>query len=122
MRLNNSVHDRRWRKTRLEVLRRDGWRCFYGGGQLVAGVNATVDHRIRREDGGTNDKANLVACCSRHQNRLERNAPCDGRVFKNEKGAATPPVANLHTRSRLSLGPLLVRGGRRKHRAGGDEC
>lgn len=49
---------RRWRRIRLRVLERDGWRCGYCGS-----VASSVDHRVRREHGGNDDPAQLVACC-----------------------------------------------------------
>src|SRR6185369_1652725 len=47
-----------WRRIRSEVLTRDRHTCQYCG----AWAN-TVDHRIPRRVGGTDDRGNLVACC-----------------------------------------------------------
>src|SRR5688572_9228165 len=67
----------RWRKLRLWILNRDQWVCGYCGGDAN-----TVDHRVRREDGGPMfDPENLVACCGPCQNEnlrrvfLRRHAP-----------------------------------------------
>ena len=54
-----------WRRLRLAVLDRDGWRCQVKGPTCT--INATcVDHAIPRADGGAMwDAANLRASCRR---------------------------------------------------------
>lgn len=49
---------RRWRRVRVAILVRDLYTCRYCGAYA-----ATVDHVLRRRDGGTDDPANLVAAC-----------------------------------------------------------
>lgn len=52
-----------WASLRACVLERDGHRCADCG---AAGAT-TVDHRRAKAQGGTDDEANLVACCARCQ-------------------------------------------------------
>jgi hypothetical protein len=83
---------RRWRHTRLAVLRRDGYRCRYCGKPAT-----TVDHVRRVEDGGDwYDMANLVAACVRCN--TSRNAR-SSMVFR---GTVTTSLAidALHTHHR----------------------
>lgn len=51
--------DRQWRKTRLVVLDRDGYRCHWCGGHANQ-----VDHLLERCHGGLNSLDNLVASCA----------------------------------------------------------
>jgi 5-methylcytosine-specific restriction endonuclease McrA len=78
----------RWLRTRQRILMRDHWVCGYCG----APAN-TVDHRIRREDGGAMfDPENLVACCADCQHVSVRQA----RTFLLRGVAAdAPSAANL---------------------------
>lgn len=55
---------RAWAKLRLVILARDLWVCQWCG----APANS-VDHKVARWEGGTDDPANLVACCERCQRR-----------------------------------------------------
>lgn len=63
---------RRWRRIRLLVLDRDGWRCrlpVKGGtdanGGAECGAYAThVDHVLPRAQGGSDEPGNLRAACS----------------------------------------------------------
>lgn len=50
------------KRTRYEVLRRDGNRCRYCGGQ-APDVTLTVDHVVPVALGGSDDPGNLVAAC-----------------------------------------------------------
>lgn len=72
--------------SRRGVLRRDGHRCAYCGGQA-----ATVDHVLPRSRGGADDWTNLVACCLR----------CNGM-----KGNRTPEEMGW----RLRVRPLAPAG------------
>lgn len=52
-----------WRATRLAVLVRDEYTCQYCG-RFLYGLDATVDHVIERQDGGSDyDMTNLKAAC-----------------------------------------------------------
>jgi len=57
-----------WERTRLAVLDRDGWICTYCHKPLE-GSDATVDHLIAKNHGGTDDPDNLVAACRRCNGR-----------------------------------------------------
>lgn len=50
---------RQWDKARARILERDGYQCAYCGD-----YGDTVDHVEPIVRGGSNDDANLVACCS----------------------------------------------------------
>jgi 5-methylcytosine-specific restriction endonuclease McrA len=50
---------RQWDKVRGRILERDGYLCAYCGD-----YGDTVDHIQPIASGGSNDDANLVACCS----------------------------------------------------------
>jgi len=56
-------HNRHIPVSRRGVLRRDGHRCAYCGGQA-----STIDHVIPRSRGGRDEWENLVACCLRCNN------------------------------------------------------
>lgn len=53
-----------WERVRLFVLNRDGWICQYCDKELK-GSDATADHVIPKDAGGTDDPSNLVAACLR---------------------------------------------------------
>jgi hypothetical protein len=64
---------------RVRIFERDGWRCWYCGGELPRGGAAfdkagTLDHLLPLTRGGDNSEANLVAACR----------PCN-----SQKGAKT---------------------------------
>lgn len=68
--LTRAGSTRRWRRLRLLVLDRDGWRCQLpvdGGGEsdvaLCGAWASHVDHITPRALGGTDDPANLRAAC-----------------------------------------------------------
>lgn len=77
---------RAWRRRRLIVLDRDGWRCRVrvdDRGRIVAegGVECllpadTVDHVVPRARGGTDDPDNLRAACTPHN--LTKGGRLDG--------------------------------------------
>lgn len=54
----------RWRKIRLRILIRDRWTCGY-----CMRPATTVDHITPRALGGGDEDSNLIACCTRCQNR-----------------------------------------------------
>lgn len=70
---------RRWRKLRLMVLERDGWRCQLPadgvGDALCHAWAAHVDHITPRAAGGTDDLANLRAACATHNLRRGSGLP-----------------------------------------------
>ena len=47
-----------WKRVRARVLQRDAHTCGYCGREAT-----TVDHIVARKNGGTDDEANLIACC-----------------------------------------------------------
>lgn len=51
------------KRTRFEILRRDGHACHYCGAK-APGVALTVDHVLPVTLGGTDDPANLVTACA----------------------------------------------------------
>jgi len=53
------------KRTRFEIFRRDGFRCFYCGtrGNETTGAGLTIDHVIPEALGGTDDPENLVSAC-----------------------------------------------------------
>lgn len=51
------------KRTRFEVLRRDGHRCRYCGAKTADGARLTVDHVTPVALGGTDIPGNLVAAC-----------------------------------------------------------
>lgn len=84
------IGTRRWRVIRDHVLQRDGWRCRMDRDGTVCGAYAdTVQHVIRRENGGTDELANLVAACQ----------PCN---------YGEPRTAVMTGPARLSMDAVLV--------------
>lgn len=81
---------RAWRRRRLAVLTRDGWRCRVrvdAAGAIVAAGGAeclrpadTVDHILPRALGGTDDPENLRAACTPHN--LTKGGRVDGDVTR----------------------------------------
>jgi 5-methylcytosine-specific restriction endonuclease McrA len=70
MRNDPRLKTKRWLKTRARILMRDHWQCGYCGAPATS-----VDHRIRRSDGGAMyDPENLVACCRDCQHESVRQA------------------------------------------------
>lgn len=69
-----------WRRLRLEILRRDEYTCAHAGCWAKA---TEVDHIRPKEDGGTDDPANLQAMCHTHHAEKTTNE----RV-KRMRGAA----------------------------------
>lgn len=51
------------KRTRFEVLKRDGFRCKYCGASSLSTL-LHVDHVIPRAEGGPDDPANLVTACA----------------------------------------------------------
>ena len=53
---------RYYRGRREEIFRRDGYACHYCGSSGKAETQ-TIDHKVPRTLGGTNDPANLLTAC-----------------------------------------------------------
>jgi 5-methylcytosine-specific restriction endonuclease McrA len=97
---------RRWKETRLRILKRDLWRCHWQGPGCRETANE-ADHVVPVGQGGAKwDESNLVAACGVCNNG--RNNPRwrseRGRFFRGT-GPKTAPLANL---SLQSLPPALV--------------
>lgn len=59
-----------WDRKKLEILERDGYRCYLCGGRAV-----TVDHILNRARGGTDCDDNLAAICvACHRRKTAREA------------------------------------------------
>ena len=61
----------------LEIYRRDNWTCRYCGFQGHDAITfrfLSVDHVIRRVDGGTDDLSNLVTACRACNDYYNRRA------------------------------------------------
>ena len=74
--------NRRYRRNRQTVLRRDGYRCQWCGKDLT-GADATVDHLVPISSGEIhNDIDNLIASCrSCNSSRGNRGQPEVGRPY-----------------------------------------
>lgn len=73
------------KRTRFEILKRHGFRCFYCGAsplQNALTVKLHADHVEPRSKGGEDDPANLVAACG-DCNLGKSNIPLDERRFKS---------------------------------------
>lgn len=70
------------KRTRFEVLKRDGFRCYYCGtrGNEVTGDGLTIDHVVPVALGGTDDAENLVAACS-ECNSGKASVPADAALI-----------------------------------------
>ena len=81
------------------IMARDDYRCAYCGldmlGSLDALLNSSIDHVVPRSAAGTNDPANLVACCTTC-NHLKGKVPvfsvCEGAMIINRHRAALIPL------------------------------
>lgn len=69
----NGHHWIRDRKRR-RIYARDNWRCVWCQRPVASGRNATLDHFLAREAGGTNDATNLLTAC-RRCNSQRQNMP-----------------------------------------------
>jgi 5-methylcytosine-specific restriction endonuclease McrA len=50
-------------KVRFSILKRDGFKCLYCGKTQVEGAVLHVDHKISKNDGGSDEPDNLVTSC-----------------------------------------------------------
>lgn len=64
--LKRTGSTRAWRRLRLYVLERDGWRCQleWAPGRKCGAIASHVDHVIPRSVGGTDHPGNLRAACA----------------------------------------------------------
>ena len=82
----SKVYDHRWRRIRLAVLERDGYRCRINGPRCT-GLATQVDHIVEVTRGGAMyDPTNLRAACRECNTR--RSA-----INTNRKRHAPPPPA-----------------------------
>jgi 5-methylcytosine-specific restriction endonuclease McrA len=82
--------DAAWAALVQVIIQRDNYRCSYCG----SGENLTADHMVPLSRGGTNDPANLCACC-RDCNLRKRNKTAEEWLAKD--GKQTMPVASNPT-------------------------
>jgi len=78
-----------WRKTRLQILERDGRLCYLCGGDA-----STVDHKIPSAAGGTDHPSNLAACCFACQKAKipeDREASRLAYLRDSRRGGGVPP-------------------------------
>lgn len=69
-------------RTRFEVFKRDGFRCYYCGvrGNETSGEGLTIDHVVPVSLGGTDDAMNLVSAC-RDCNFGKASVPADAPLI-----------------------------------------
>ena len=73
------------KRTRFEVMKRDGHRCRYCGATAVE-VRLVVDHVVAVANGGTDDATNLVTACE-PCNAGKSAVPLETKRFRNEASA-----------------------------------
>jgi hypothetical protein len=98
------------KRTRYEVLRRDGYRCRYCGATPDTGAQLTVDHVTPVSLGGTNDPSNLVAACLDCNLGKGASAP-DAPLVQDVAGdhvAWTNAVQQAHAEDRAERDALAV--------------
>lgn len=84
-----------WEKLRARILERDGGICqFCHKGPLV-GDDATVDHWIAKDAGGTDDPSNLVTAC-RSCNSRKGNRPITRTPWLNPRWMSRPTDTLIH--------------------------
>jgi 5-methylcytosine-specific restriction endonuclease McrA len=91
----------KWKRTRLVVLRRDGYLCAYCGNPAN-----TVDHIVARVRGGSDNMDNLVAACARcNSSKRDKRKP----FFLSP--SSTPPafidISLPETQSTIPDSPFL---------------
>lgn len=63
---NNPYHTSRWRKKRIEILKRDGYQCQSCKEEGITEQANTVDHKLAIKDGGSIfGNHNLQSLCKR---------------------------------------------------------
>lgn len=68
-------------RLRMEILKRDGFKCYYCGRTPAQNVIIEVDHVVPVSEGGTDDPENLVAACE-ECNAGKSNIPLDKSQLK----------------------------------------
>ena len=114
-----------WRPTRLAIYHRDGFCCAYCGQKLTTGKGtrgrvrpgreATLDHVIPVDRGGTNAATNLVtACltCNAQKGHQTGAAFIDGMLYAADRKAATARVARTELALDRAEGRRLAKAGR----------
>lgn len=71
------------KRTRFEILKRDGFKCKYCGATPAAGVVLHIDHVEAVANGGSDDPANLVVAC-KDCNLGKSAVPLEQRKFKHQ--------------------------------------
>ena len=64
-----------YQELRLDVLRRDGWRCQFCGSM----TNLEVHHKIYRSQEGPDTLDNLITLCAKCHNTLHAQVSGEGR-------------------------------------------
>lgn len=75
------------KRTRFEILRRDGYRCKYCGLEAADGTGLTIDHVTPTALGGGDDPSNLVAAC-RDCNAGKTSTSPDGPLVEDVQADA----------------------------------
>ena len=85
-----ATYDKRWRKVRLIVLKRDDYCCYYCGATAT-----TVDHIQPISKGGSmHDEHNLVAACLSCNSGKKDRTTAPGAFFRS-KGHPRPPLGRF---------------------------
>src|SRR4030095_1381560 len=63
-------YDRRWQRLRLMVMREEPL-CYYCQLFSITTASTSVDHRIPKSRGGTDDRTNLCGCCKNCNDRKQ---------------------------------------------------
>jgi len=96
---------------RVNVFRRDGYRCQYCGAELRAS-QLTFDHVLPRARGGRTDWENIVTCCRPCNDQKRDRTPDEaGMILRRrpQKPVWLPP-AELRLRGALQGTPAEWRG------------
>jgi 5-methylcytosine-specific restriction endonuclease McrA len=66
------AYNRQFAAIRVDILRRDGYRCRICGTPAQPGAPLHVHHLKARVVGGTNDPSNLITLCPPHHRMLHQ--------------------------------------------------
>ena len=102
------------KKTRFEVLKRDGFKCVYCGA-TPTGSALQVDHVVPQSKGGNDDPSNLVTACEPCNNG-KRARPLEDRTLKSNVATEADEEHIEQIRSYLKLQKKIVKA--RDHVAG----